>query len=202
MTSTDTTPIGICIHDHFCQPPREDPARDAIPDEYGAKPYRNWNERTHAERYRPNAEPGNFAGISFNVGPTLFGWMASYDPQTSGSSIEQRGIRLPRRRPHTHVIGADLAPQTRSELRQVVSRKSGLRGNTVFNHSLSLHCTSPTDCAHMTSEQLKRYIQARRSICGDERIAGACMSPGPIDAPVEGNSCGHIQLNRVRCNSA
>src|SRR3712207_262987 len=81
--------IGICIHGHFYQPPREDPIKGAIPDEYGATPYRNWNERIHAECYRPNAELGNFARLSFNVGPTLFGWMASHDAQTYQRIIEQ-----------------------------------------------------------------------------------------------------------------
>lgn len=74
--------LSICIHGHFYQPPREDPIRGVIPDEYGAAPFRNWNERIHAECYRPNAELGNFERLSFNVGPTLFGWMAAHDPTT------------------------------------------------------------------------------------------------------------------------
>ena len=81
--------IGICIHGHFYQPPREDPIQGTIPNEYGATPYRNWNERIHAECYRPNAELGNFARLSFNVGPTLFGWMAGHDAQTYARIIEQ-----------------------------------------------------------------------------------------------------------------
>ena len=72
----------ICIHGHFYQPPREDPQTGLIPDEWGATPYRNWNERIHAECYRPNAELGNYERISFNVGPTLFQWMEKYDPVT------------------------------------------------------------------------------------------------------------------------
>ena len=50
--------------------------------EFGASPYRNWNERIHAECYRPNVELGNFERISFNIGPTLVDWMISYDPDT------------------------------------------------------------------------------------------------------------------------
>ncbi len=73
---------GFCIHGHFYQPPREDPLTGEIPLESGAAPYRNWNERIHAECYRPNAELGNFEHISFNIGPTLFTWMAGYDPMT------------------------------------------------------------------------------------------------------------------------
>ncbi len=89
MMSLETTTIGVCIHGHFYQPPREDPLTGAIPDEVGATPYRNWNERIHAECYRPNAELGNFARLSFNVGPTLFGWMAGHDAQTYQRIIEQ-----------------------------------------------------------------------------------------------------------------
>lgn len=73
---------SLIIHGHFYQPPREDPLTGMIPDEPGAAPYANWNERVHAECYRPNAELGNFEYISFNVGPTLFNWMEAYDPVT------------------------------------------------------------------------------------------------------------------------
>jgi hypothetical protein len=71
---------SLCIHGHFYQPPREDPLSGSIPPEVGAAPYRNWNERIHAECYRPNAERGNFERISFNVGPTLFSWLEAHDP--------------------------------------------------------------------------------------------------------------------------
>jgi alpha-amylase/alpha-mannosidase (GH57 family) len=80
---------ALCIHGHFYQPPREDPLTGLVPAEPGAAPYRNWNERIHAECYRPNAELGNFARISFNVGPTLFDWMTTYDPATCARIIEQ-----------------------------------------------------------------------------------------------------------------
>lgn len=80
---------AFCIHGHFYQPPREDPLTGEIPIEAGAAPYRNWNERIHAECYRPNAELGNFERISFNVGPTLFTWMAGYDPQTYQRILDQ-----------------------------------------------------------------------------------------------------------------
>jgi hypothetical protein len=80
---------AIAIHGHFYQPPREDPLTGAVPHEYGAAPYRNWNERIHAECYRPNAELGNFERISFNVGPTLAGWMAGHDPATYQKIVEQ-----------------------------------------------------------------------------------------------------------------
>jgi alpha-amylase/alpha-mannosidase (GH57 family) len=80
---------ALCIHGHFYQPPREDPFTGKIYPEAGAEPYNNWNERIHAECYRPNAQLGNFERISFNVGPTLFPWLATHDPATYRSIIEQ-----------------------------------------------------------------------------------------------------------------
>lgn len=83
-----TLPI-FSIHGHFYQPPREDPLTGQIPQEPGATPYRNWNERIHDHCYRPNALLGNFERISFNIGPTLMNWMAGYDRRTMLSIIEQ-----------------------------------------------------------------------------------------------------------------
>ena len=79
----------LCIHGHFYQPPREDPFTGLIPAETGAEPYSNWNEKIHAECYRPNAEKGNFGRISFNIGPTLFEWMQGYDPATTKMIVAQ-----------------------------------------------------------------------------------------------------------------
>jgi len=79
----------LCIHGHFYQPPREDPFTGKIPSESGAEPYSNFNERIHAECYRPNAELGNFGRISFNIGPTLFEWMQAFDPATCQSIVAQ-----------------------------------------------------------------------------------------------------------------
>ena len=79
----------VCVHAHFYQPPREDPLSGHIPDEKGAEPYRNWNERIHAECYLPNTNLGNFEKVSFNIGPTLFNWMEEYDPPTYQTIIAQ-----------------------------------------------------------------------------------------------------------------
>ncbi len=80
---------SISIHAHFYQPPREDPFTGMIPEEVGPYPYKNWNERIHAECYRPNAELGNFEHISFNVGPTLLQWMSQYKPDTVRMIVSQ-----------------------------------------------------------------------------------------------------------------
>ncbi|MCX8071688.1 MAG: DUF3536 domain-containing protein [Candidatus Binatia bacterium] len=81
----------VCIHGHFYQPPRENPWLEVIEPQDSAAPYHDWNERITAECYEPNAaarvldERGkiatlrnNYASISFNFGPTLLSWLASY----------------------------------------------------------------------------------------------------------------------------
>ena len=87
---------SLCIHAHFYQPPRTDPITGLIPREVGAAPYRNWNERIHAECYAANAILGNFEHISFNIGPTLFEWMSGYDPITAQKIIEQDRVNVRR----------------------------------------------------------------------------------------------------------
>ncbi len=79
----------LCIHGHFYQPPREDPLTGDIPLEPGAAPFRNWNERILSECYAPNAQAGNMARISFNVGPTLFSWIDTLDPATNARIVAQ-----------------------------------------------------------------------------------------------------------------
>ncbi len=105
------TDRALCVHGHFYQPPREDPLTGEIPAEPGAAPYANWNERIHEECYKPNAELGNFEHISFNVGPTLFRWMADYDPVTyqrilaqDRSNVERFGVGNALAQPYHHTI--------------------------------------------------------------------------------------------------
>lgn len=70
----------LCIYGHFYQPPREDPFTGQIPQEPGAAPFENYNEKITTECYRPNAELGNFARISFDLGPTLAAWLEQRHP--------------------------------------------------------------------------------------------------------------------------
>jgi alpha-amylase/alpha-mannosidase (GH57 family) len=78
----------LCMHGHFYQPPREDPFTHHIPDEPGASPYRNFNEKITMECYRANAAIGNFEEISFDMGPTLALWLARYAPDVYLRIIE------------------------------------------------------------------------------------------------------------------
>lgn len=80
---------ALCVHGHFYQPPREDPLSGLIPEERGAQPFKNWNEKIHQECYQANAALGNFEKISFNIGPTLLMWMESYDKATYDAIIAQ-----------------------------------------------------------------------------------------------------------------
>ncbi|HEX6779853.1 MAG TPA: DUF3536 domain-containing protein [Ktedonobacterales bacterium] len=85
----------LCVYGHFYQPPREDPFNGKVPQEPGAAPYANFNEKITAECYRPNAEAGNFEYISFDLGPTLAAWMEQYAPDTYARIIaaDQRSMR-------------------------------------------------------------------------------------------------------------
>jgi len=91
----------ICIHGHFYQPPRENPWLEAVERQDSAYPYHDWNERITAECYDPNtasrildgegyitAIVNNYARISFDLGPTLLGWMEANSAETYKAIIE------------------------------------------------------------------------------------------------------------------
>src|SRR5262245_26450561 len=79
---------SVCLYGHFYQPPREDPFTGKIPIEPGATPFANFNEKITAECYRPNAEPGNFNHISFDLGPTLATWLEHAHPDVHARVVE------------------------------------------------------------------------------------------------------------------
>jgi hypothetical protein len=72
----------LAIHAHFYQPSRVDPWTGKVPAEPSAAPFHDWNQRVDAECYRPNAERGNLARISWDLGPTLATWLADADART------------------------------------------------------------------------------------------------------------------------
>ena len=89
---------ALIIHGHFYQPPREDPWTGEVPQEPGAEPYHDWNERIYAECYEPNTRAqvvtatsertvNNYEKISFNFGPTLLSWLERKHPDTYQSIL-------------------------------------------------------------------------------------------------------------------
>jgi hypothetical protein len=93
--------IALVVHGHFYQPPRENPWTDLVDREPGAQPFHDWNERIHAECYRPNAFArindsygrverivNNYSRLSFNFGPTLLAWLERTFPDTYARVLE------------------------------------------------------------------------------------------------------------------
>jgi len=70
----------LVVHGHFYQPSRVDPFSGRVPADPSAAPARDWNARVSADCYRPNAEAGNLGHMSWDLGPTLAGWLEDGDP--------------------------------------------------------------------------------------------------------------------------
>ncbi len=71
----------LVVHAHFYQPLRVDPFTGRVPEDASAAPFRDWNARITEECYRPIAERGTAAHISWNMGPTLTGYLAATAPE-------------------------------------------------------------------------------------------------------------------------
>src|SRR5574337_53406 len=98
--STPAT-VSLIVHGHFYQPPRENPWTDEVEQQPSAAPYHDWNQRITAECYAPNGWAklldhegrvvglvNNYAGISFDIGPTLSRWLEWNAPETLHRIIE------------------------------------------------------------------------------------------------------------------
>jgi alpha-amylase/alpha-mannosidase (GH57 family) len=107
----------VCIHNHFYQPPRENPWLEAIELQDSAEPYHDWNERVAAECYTPNAKArilsgdgriekivNNYSSISFNFGPTLISWMEEKTPDTYAAILEADRVSRERFGGHGNAI--------------------------------------------------------------------------------------------------
>ncbi len=108
---------ALIIHGHFYQPPRENPWTGESDPEPTAHPFPNWNERIFQECYRPNAfaeildDKGevqkvvnNYAGISFNIGPTLFSWLGKFHAGTFRRILEADRESARQRNGHGNAI--------------------------------------------------------------------------------------------------
>lgn len=78
----------LVVHAHFYQPNRLDPFTGTLPIDSSAAPFRDWNARITAECYRPNAERGALAHASWDVGPTLSGYLAEWAPEVLAGFVE------------------------------------------------------------------------------------------------------------------
>jgi len=95
---------SFVIHGHFYQPPRLDPFTGVTPRDPTAAPAHDWNERISAECYRPNAELGNFGEMSWDLGPTLAGWMQDGDPTAYRGFVDGDAGRNGMAQPFHHAI--------------------------------------------------------------------------------------------------
>lgn len=93
--STTKHPLYLTIHGHFYQPPRENPWTGCIETQESAAPDHDWNARIARQCYSPNAASrilsphgriadmvNNYEYMSFNMGPTLLGWIRENTPDT------------------------------------------------------------------------------------------------------------------------
>lgn len=119
----------LIIHGHFYQPPRENPWTGQVDAEPSAHPFHDWNERVHAECYAPNSSVqivdensgetrivNNYAGLSFDFGPTLLWWLERQHPET-----------------YARIIAADVES----------ARRHNAHGNAIaqaYNHSILPLC--------------------------------------------------------------
>jgi Domain of unknown function (DUF3536)/Glycosyl hydrolase family 57 len=94
----------LIVHGHFYQPSRIDPGTGTVPADHTAAPWRDWNTRIAADCYRPNAELGNYGRISWDLGPTLAGWLETGDPIAYRGFVDGDGGRQGMAQPYHHTI--------------------------------------------------------------------------------------------------
>jgi hypothetical protein len=95
---------ALVVHGHFYQPPRLDPFTGEMPLDPTAAPAHDWNQRISTDCYRPNAELGNFGAISWDLGPTLAGWLEHGDPIAYRGFVDGDAGRNGMAQPFHHAI--------------------------------------------------------------------------------------------------
>jgi hypothetical protein len=112
------TPPRLVVHGHFYQPPRLDPFSGTMPLDPTAAPARDWNERISADCYRPNAEAGNLRTMSWDIGPTLAGWLETGDPVAYRGFVDgDRGSNGMAQPFHHAILPLASAADRRTEIR-------------------------------------------------------------------------------------
>ena len=100
---------SVVVHGHFYQPPRENPWTGVVDREPSAAPFHDWNQRIESECYAPMASArvlgpdgsiehrdNLYAGMSFDVGPTLFEWLENSAPATYAAILNADRISVAR----------------------------------------------------------------------------------------------------------
>jgi hypothetical protein len=109
---------SLVVHGHFYQPPRLDPFTGAMPSDPTAAPAHDWNERISADCYRPNADLGNLAAISWDLGPTLAGWLEHGDPTAYRGFVDGDAGRNGMAQPFHHpILPLSTTADRRTEIR-------------------------------------------------------------------------------------
>ena len=109
---------SLVVHGHFYQPPRRDPFTGVMPLDPTAAPAHDWNERISADCYRPNAELGNLGAMSWDLGPTLAGWLQDGDPVAYRGFVDgNRGANGMAQPFHHAILPLASAPDRRTEIR-------------------------------------------------------------------------------------
>lgn len=112
------SPARLAVHAHFYQPSRIDPFSGRVPSEATSAPAHDWTARVSADCYRPNAEAGNLGHISWNLGPTLAGWMPDGDPIAyRGFLAGDRGVNGMAQPFHHSILPLATAADRRTEIR-------------------------------------------------------------------------------------
>lgn len=129
----DKHPLYFTIHGHFYQPPRENPWTGSIENQRSAAPFHDWNDRIARECYSPNAASrlltttgriqdivNNYEYMSFNIGPTLMGWIRTQTPETYAriqeadrKSVERLGHGNAIAQVYNHIIMPLASPEDR-----------------------------------------------------------------------------------------
>ncbi len=92
---------SVAVHGHFYQPPRENPWLEFVEVQDSAAPAHDWNARVTDECYAANTAArrldeadkilditNNYERISFNIGPTLFAWLARERPAVADAIVQ------------------------------------------------------------------------------------------------------------------
>ena len=108
----------LVVHGHFYQPSRADPFSGRVPPDPSAAPAHDWTARISAESYRPNAEVGNLGHVSWDLGPTLAGWLQDGDPIAYRGFVEgDRGVNGLAQPFHHTILPLASAADRRVEIR-------------------------------------------------------------------------------------